>query len=91
MANTVLDRWEITPEELTELVNDNPSLRGMLMGYVAEHKFRKVFAGDARITSARKYDDHDRTKKGDLVVTYKGTDFIFELKSLQTNTIKAGR
>jgi hypothetical protein len=83
----ILDRWEITIEELTELVDKNPSLRGVLLGYIAEMKLRKIWFSTERITHAIKYDDHDRKKKGDLVITYNGRDFIVESKSLQTNSI----
>lgn len=88
MAHTILDTWDITPEFLTECVHDNPSLRGMLLGYIAEKKLWEVFDGDKRITELRKDDDHDRKKKGDLVVTYKGSEYKIEVKSLQTNSIK---
>ena len=40
------------------------------------------------ITHSVKHDDHDRKKKGDLVVTYKGRPFIIESKSLQTHSIR---
>lgn len=85
---TILDRWSITPEELTELVDNNPSMRGVMLGYVAEMKLRKMWFSTERITHAVKYDDHDRKKKGDLVITYRGHSFIVESKSLQTNSIK---
>lgn len=74
MAN-LLERWEITIEELTELVDKNPSMRGYLMGYIAEHKMRIQFFGDERIKNARKDDDHDRRKKGDLTFEYRGLEF----------------
>ena len=32
------ERWGFTAEELTRIVDENPSLRGMLFGYVAELK-----------------------------------------------------
>lgn len=85
---SILDRWSITIEELTELVNNNPSLRGALLGYIAEWKMRTMWFSTADISHAVKYDDHDRKKKGDLVVTYKGNSFIIESKSLQTNSIR---
>ncbi|MGH7222274.1 MAG: hypothetical protein ACRELF_03530, partial [Gemmataceae bacterium] len=65
----------------------NPSLCGILAGYIAERKLWDWFAADRRITSIRKDDDHDRLQKGDLVVTYLGYDFRIEVKSLQTNSI----
>jgi len=84
----ILERWHITAEELTELIDANPSMRGNMFGYVAEMKLRKMWFSGERITHAVKYDDHDRKKKGDLVVTYRDYSFIIESKSLQTNSIK---
>ena len=84
---SILRRWDMTPEELTELVEQNPSLRGVLLGYIAEGKLRKMWLARPEFTHLVKYDNHDRTRKGDLVVTYKGHDFVVESKSLQTNTV----
>jgi hypothetical protein len=39
-------------------------------------------------SSIRKDDDHDRRRKGDRVVAYKGRDIRIEAKSLQTNSIR---
>ena len=30
MTDSTLERWDITPEELTEVIDQNPSLRGAL-------------------------------------------------------------
>ena len=84
----ILERWQITAEELTELIDANPSMRGNMFGYVAEMKLRKLWFSGERVTHAVKYDDHNRKKKGDLVITYRGQSFIVESKSLQTNSIK---
>ncbi len=88
MDDTLLDRWDITAEELTEVVDQNPSLRGMLFGYVAEVKLRQYIASDDRVSGLAKDDDHDRAKKGDLRFMYGGREFVLETKSLQTNSIK---
>jgi len=85
---TILDMFGVTLEYLTEVVAANPSLRGILAGYIAERKLWDWFASDGRVGSIRKDDDHDRAQKGDLVVTYKGFDFRIEVKSLQTNSIE---
>jgi len=74
--------------ELTVLLDDNPSLRGMLFGYVAEHHLRQLLKRSREVTDISKKDDHDRKKKGDLIVTYKGRGFKLECKSLQTNSIR---
>ncbi|MHC4424606.1 MAG: restriction endonuclease [Planctomycetota bacterium] len=85
---TILDRWQITATELTEVIDANPSLRGIMLGYLAEVKLRHMWFDRSEITKWYKYDDHDRRKKGDLVIIYKEKEFIIEAKSLQTNTVK---
>jgi len=87
-GNSILDDWHISSDELSTAIRANPSLRGMVFGYVAELKLRQLFAGDRRISAVRKDDDHDRRKKGDLVVTYKRCEYKIESKSLQTTMIK---
>ena len=42
----ILHRWGLTAEELTEIVDNNPSMRGLMLGYVAEFKLRKMFFED---------------------------------------------
>jgi hypothetical protein len=89
IIQTVLDRWTITPQGLTKAIDENPSLRGMLFGYVAEYKLREMwFTARKNVTNFIKHDDHNRKKKGDLVVTYRGRPFTVECKSLQTNSIR---
>lgn len=73
---------------MTEIVRQNPSMRGLMLGYVAEYKLRKIHFSDPCFENVHKSDDHDRKKKGDLTVTYKGREFRIECKSLQTNSIK---
>ena len=84
---TIFDRWQITPEELTNIINENPSLRGFLFGYVSEYKARSLFKGHPGIEHLTKYDDHDRKSKGDISFLYKGKEFKIEAKSLQTNSV----
>ena len=90
MTETILDRWHLTADELTQIVDLNPSLRGFMLGYVAEFQVRKLLLDDPRTSNIHKYDDHDRThgKKNDLSVTYKGYEFTIEVKSLQTKSAK---
>lgn len=85
---SILERWEISEQEFTELIDQNPSLRGMNLGYIAEKKFHDQFLNHPEITESSKDDDHDRTKKGDRRIKYKGHEFIVEVKSLQTNMCK---
>lgn len=84
----LLYRWGLTVRELTEIVDANPSMRGLMLGYVAEYKLRKMYFEDPRITALVKDDDHDRKSKGDIRFNYRGRSFRVECKSLQTNTIR---
>jgi hypothetical protein len=87
-SGTILERWGITARQLTDLVNENPSLRGMMLGYVAEHKFQQLVEAHPHISSSKKHDDHDRSRKHDRVIIFKGMEFTIEVKSLQTNLIE---
>jgi transcriptional regulator with XRE-family HTH domain len=89
--NNILERWDIHLFQLEDLVLKNPSLRGFLIGYLAEAKIRELFAQDKRISALKKFDDHDRANKHDLVITYKGGEYSFEIKSLQTATVKKAK
>ena len=80
----ILEYWSISVDEISKAILENGSLRGMVFGYVAEIKLRKLLASHADVTSHTKDDDHDRSKKGDLRITYKGHEFKIESKSLQT-------
>lgn len=82
---SILDRWGISVEEFTELIDQNPSLRGINLGYVAEKKFHDLFLGHPEITESLKDNDHDRGRKGDRRFRYRGHEFVVEVKSLQTN------
>jgi len=85
---TIFDLWEITAREFTYLVHANPSLRGMVLGYVAELKAQELLSSFSEITDLGKDDDHDRKKKGDRRIIYKDRPLKIEVKSLQTNTVK---
>lgn len=87
MTVSILDQWEIDADILTTLLSENPSLRGMLLGYVAEYKLKEIIESLPGVSVAVKFDDHDRAKKGDLHIVYRGRAFEIESKSLQTKTI----
>ncbi|HUY75216.1 MAG TPA: hypothetical protein VMV29_00485 [Ktedonobacterales bacterium] len=84
----ILERWQLTNEELDEIIAANPSLRGMMLGYVSEFKLRQIWFTDPRFQDVRKEDDHDRTRKGDLWFTYQGVRLSVEVKCLQTHKVK---
>lgn len=88
MAN-FLDELNITLDELDDVFKENPSLRGTIVGYLGEIKLRYHLSKNKQIEILPKPDDHDRTAKYDLPIKYKGKVFKIEVKSLQTNSIKA--
>jgi len=85
---TILEKWGITAIQLTEMLENNPSLRGMMLGYVAEHKLKEIISVIPGVSFITKFDDHNRKKKGDLYIVYKNRAFNVESKSLQTNMIE---
>ena len=84
----ILALWNLSAGDLTELVGENPSLRGMMMGYVAELKLRRLWLSGDRVRYIGKSDDHDRKSKGDHIIEYRGRRFIVESKSLQTRMVE---
>lgn len=85
---SILHRWGVSEEQLTYLIDENPSLRGILLGYVAERKFHDAFLEHPEIEEKEKDDDHNRKKKGDRRIKYKGRTLTIEVKSLQTAMVK---
>ncbi len=84
---TILEEWDITAEQLTNLLDENPSLKGMLLGYTAELKLKEIITSFPEVSFTTKFDDHNRKKKGDLYVVYHGKAFDVESKSLQSSMI----
>lgn len=78
-------RW-IENEALMQLLKENPSLRGMTYGYVAEAAFVN-FVERLGIKEHFKPDDHKKTKS-DRTFDMRGKRYTVQLKSLQTNSIR---
>ena len=83
-AQDIFEIWNVTRQELSQAILENGSLRGMVFGYVAEIKIRNFLRDSGLISELVKDDDHDRKKKGDLRLQYRGQEFRLESKSLQT-------
>lgn len=81
----------VPPEELVESIKRAPSLRGMILGYVAEHMFVKHVLDRYPVILSEHiehHDDHDRTaNKSDRTIAYNGRKYGIQLKSIQTNSI----
>lgn len=80
--------FKITQTEFNELLSNNPSLRGFVFGYVAEVKCKEDVCSSSEIKYLGKYPDSDRTKKGDMWISYKDKVFSIECKSVLTSKVK---
>ncbi|MGB9754390.1 restriction endonuclease [Roseiflexus castenholzii] len=84
----ILKGWGIKPDEIDEILSSRPSLRGILMGFIAEYKISELWFNDKRISNLVRYKNHDRTSLGDFGFSYKGENITVQVKSLQTNSIR---
>lgn len=87
-AMGIIEDWGITVDELDEILASRPSLRGILIGFVAEYKLPRMWFSDDRIRDLERYDNHDRTRPGDFGFTYQGTPVTIQVKSLQSNSVR---
>ena len=88
-CRNILDLWQVTGIELADIIEAHPSLRGMVLGYLAEYKLRqRWFASHSQITNIVRYNNHDRTRKNDVAFTYRNIPITVEVKSLQTATVR---
>lgn len=81
----------IPPERLVESIKRAPSLRGMILGYIAELMFERHVPERYHVILSEHieaHDDHNReVNKSDRTVTYGGRRYGIQLKSMQTNSI----
>jgi hypothetical protein len=80
-----LERLGITQIELEQILASSASLRGILVGYLAEVRLMETWFRDY---PPKKYDDHDRKHKGDRWISYKGREISIEVKSLQSGSVE---
>ena len=80
----------VKPEELVQAIKNAPSLRGMILGYIAEVKFESEVLVPHHLTKdIQSFDDHNRAEnKADRAFFYEGKRILVQLKSIQTNSIK---
>lgn len=83
-----MEFWDITPDELSTIVNDNPSMRGLMFGYVAEYKLKTLWLSRPEIQGLARPRAHDRKQKCDFRFSYQGVDVRLEVKSLDTAKVR---
>lgn len=82
------DQWDASEDEFNEILNRNPSLRGMVKGYMAEEKLKSVLSQHPNVKNLESPEDHNRDKKGDWRFDWNGEEVIVEVKCLQSGRIE---
>lgn len=67
---------------------ENPSMRGLMFGFVAEYKLRKEWLLRPEIENLVRPRSHDRTQKYDFGFEYRGMPVRLEVKCLDTPKVK---
>ena len=80
--------WNITANELSEIVSENPSIRGLMFGFVAEFKLKKEWLLRPGITNLVRPRSHDRKQKCDFAFDYRGRNIRVEVKCLDTPKVR---
>ena len=86
----LLRDWDITPAELSEIVAENPSMRGLMFGYVAEYKLKKEWLSRPEIANLTRPRSHDRTQKYDFRFDYRNAAVRLEVKCLDSPKVRFG-
>jgi len=87
-AIDLLTSWGISVAELSEIVADNPSMRGLMFGFVAEYKLKKEWLQRPGITDLIRPRSHDRKQKCDFLFEYQGVPVRVEVKCLDTPKVR---
>jgi hypothetical protein len=74
-------------QDLEDMVDENPSLRGYIQGYLAERRLKTQIETLPYVTSVEKIKDQS-DEKGDFRVIYKGMTLTVESKSVATDSVK---
>ncbi|MGA3070444.1 MAG: hypothetical protein ABSD43_09535 [Terracidiphilus sp.] len=85
---SLLEAWSITAEDLSEIVSENPSMRGLMFGFVAEYKLKRLWLMRPEIENLVRPRFSDRKQKCDFRFDYKGTDIRVEVKCLDTPKVR---
>ncbi|MEK7995033.1 MAG: hypothetical protein AAB403_14600 [Planctomycetota bacterium] len=88
LVPNLLLSWGITADELSEIVSENPSMRGLMFGFVAEYKLKKEWLLRPGITNLVRPRSHDRKQKCDFAFDYRGINVRVEVKCLDTPKVR---
>lgn len=78
---------DLPMEMLTEMIDQNSSLRGFIQGYAAEAFLMRILQQDNAFSNVEKIPDQAK-RKGDIAFTHTGRALTMEVKSLKSRTKK---
>ena len=84
----ILEDWGITVEDLDAVLSERPSVRGILIGFLAEYKLQRTVFNDSRIHRLQRHDDHDRSQPADFSFDYQASEYTVSVKSLQSRSVR---
>lgn len=85
----VTERYNLTLNEISEIVDMYRPLRASFDGHVSEFIFVKQYIKTcSRITEFHKPDNQDRSEKGDVTVVFDGVSLKIELKTILSGNRK---
>lgn len=82
----IFDEWQISPEELTDLIQRQPSLRSMLIGHVGRFQLKRLLS--RHVTSIEEQDNHNRERRGSITVRYRNKRISIRSCTVQSNSIR---
>lgn len=83
----ILDSFGISLSDFEEYINENKSVASHVIGACAEINSLRTLTSKG-LKDLGKPNDHDRTKPFDRKFEYRSVSFMFENKSVQTNSVK---
>lgn len=84
-ASSILSGFSLS--DLEALMDENPSLRGYVQGYLAEMMLRRKLLSLPNVESVVKIPDHNE-EKGDFRIMYRNRAITMEVKSIATSSVK---
>jgi hypothetical protein len=85
-ASTILSGIELA--DIQALMDENPSLRGYLQGYLAEMILRRKLLSVPGVEGIEKIPDRNE-ERGDLKIAYRNRPITMEVKSIATNSVRS--
>jgi hypothetical protein len=88
MSGQTLQDLQLTEHELMDMLDEQPSLRAIVLGYIARRKLRSLLAQTFTGGPVVRQDDHERKRRGTFTVLHGKKSVAIRCCSLQANSVK---